>query len=38
MVINRIACGDGRDQKENLNEEFGQMWQNLLWGGVPQPF
>jgi hypothetical protein len=26
MVINRIACGDARDQKENLNEDFGQMW------------
>lgn len=38
MVINRIGCGDARDHKENLNEDFGQMWQDLLWGGVPQPF
>lgn len=26
VVVNRIACGDARDQKENLDRDFGQMW------------
>ena len=33
IVINRIGCGDARDQKENLDRDFGEMWQSVLWGG-----
>ena len=33
VVINRIAAGDARDSKENLDEDFGYMWQSVLWGG-----
>lgn len=37
IIVNRIACGDARDQKENLDRDFGHMWQAALWGGeVPQ--
>lgn len=37
VVVNRIACGDARDQKENLDQDFGEMWQATLWGGqVPK--
>lgn len=33
IICNRIAAQDARDNKENLDEEFGMMWQNTLWGG-----
>lgn len=33
VVVNRIGCGDARDQKENLDQDFGYMWQSVLWGG-----
>jgi hypothetical protein len=23
VIVNRIACGDARDQKENLDRDFG---------------
>lgn len=23
IIVNRIACGDARDQKENLDRDFG---------------
>ena len=37
VVVNRVACGDARDQKENLDRDFGHMWQATLWGGqVPK--
>ena len=37
VVVNRIACADARDQKENMDEDFGKMWQSTLWGGkIPQ--
>ena len=37
IIVNRIACGDARDQKENLDRDFGHMWQAQLWGGeVPR--
>jgi hypothetical protein len=33
VVVNRVACGDARDQKENLDRDFGEVWQATLWGG-----
>jgi len=37
VVVNRIACGDARGSKENLDRDFGQVWQATLWGGkTPQ--
>lgn len=37
IVVNRIGCGDARNQKENLDRDFGEMWQSVLWGGkTPQ--
>ena len=33
VVVNRVACGDARDQKENLDRDFGELWQSTLWGG-----
>jgi len=37
VVVNRIACGDARDQKENLDKDFGTIWQQVIWGGkIPQ--
>jgi hypothetical protein len=33
VVVNRIACGDARAHKENLDQDFGEMWQSVLWGG-----
>jgi hypothetical protein len=37
VVVNRIACGDARDQKENLDRNFGKKWQANLYGGkAPQ--
>jgi hypothetical protein len=33
VVVNRIACGDARDQKENLDQDFGALWQSTVWGG-----
>lgn len=33
LVVNRIACGDARNEKENLDRDFGEMWQSVLWGG-----
>ena len=33
VVVNRIACGDARDQKDNIDQDFGEMWQSVLWGG-----
>lgn len=37
LVVNRIACGDARNEKENLDKDFGEMWQSVLWGGkTPQ--
>lgn len=26
IIVNRIACGDARDQKENLDRDFGHVW------------
>ena len=26
IVVNRIACGDARDQKDNLDRDFGKVW------------
>ena len=26
VVCNRVGCGDARSQKENLDQDFGQMW------------
>ena len=23
VIVNRVACGDARDQKENLDRDFG---------------
>jgi hypothetical protein len=37
IVVNRIGCADARSYKENLDRDFGQMWQATLWGGsVPK--
>jgi hypothetical protein len=37
IICNRVACGDARSQKENLDKDFGQLWQATLWGGsVPK--
>lgn len=33
VVVNRIGCGDARNKKENLDPDFGQLWQSVLWGG-----
>ena len=26
IVANKVACGDARDQKENMDRDFGHMW------------
>lgn len=37
IVVNRIGGGDARNKKENLDPDFGEMWQSILWGGkTPQ--
>lgn len=33
VVCNRVACGDARDHKENMDRDFGYMWQTTMWGG-----
>ena len=33
IVVNRIAAGDARDQKENLDPDFGAVWKQCLHGG-----
>jgi len=37
IVVNRIGGGDARDQKENLDAGFGQMWQSVIQGGKTPP-
>lgn len=34
IVVNRIACGDARDQKENMDPDFGNVWKQTLYGGI----
>ena len=37
IVLNRIGAADARAAKENLDQDFGQLWQATLWGGsVPK--
>lgn len=26
VVTNKVACGDARSQKENMDKDFGHMW------------
>ena len=33
IVVNRIGGGDARNNKDNLDNDFGEMWQSVLWGG-----
>jgi hypothetical protein len=34
IYMDRIACGDARNPKENMDPEFGYMWQHVLHGGM----
>ena len=37
IAVNRIACGDGRAEKENMDSDFGMIWKQALHGGeIPQ--
>ena len=37
IIVNRIACGDGRYDKDNMDSDFGHMWQGIISGGkVPR--